>query len=594
MIKQKNSKLQKPYYSGLFLIWALILSQGLSAQIAKIPINQEIKISVDQDYIDYKVPEVKASSFLYIEAKGADGGKYTCWAKIDRGGGKGAVAKGVFKIGTGDNEIAPGTTIRLIVGKKGSNNDSCDDGGAGGGGGTGVLILPVGGTSWSNESSPLIAAGGGGGAAKFGDGRAANTESMGRAGMKSGGEASNGGINKEPGGCSLEAEGGASFRKNVSSNLYSNTAKAGKPEGGQGGDNKANGGFGFGGGGGSAGSGGGGGGGYSGGGAGYDQDKAGGGGGSFVNPTFGLVYDTITADGATKSPGHGYIKMMLMESVKTLQLASATEKCVTNAGGKSDNDNNIQLFDCKTNLAAQQWFFDDFKLHTLSYPNKCMDVANHGTSNGTNVRLWDCMEHNEQRWIYDGLTKQLRSFLNLDKCLNDAYGGRTTNGTNIQLWNCSDGGENSDQWIVTNAVTISAPSAVQYIVPVKYSNRALQSINGAKSGSNIQMGTKSSTDNSIRFVFKDMQVQYGPSKDLCLGLANKSTTNGTNIQLMASASDEDTRKWIYDGQTKQIRSLANPNKCIEVETTGLYAVGSNLKLMDCSDHLRQQFDVVER
>lgn len=604
--------------------------------------------------MDFKLPK-GASGYLYLRAEGADGGKVKgksgdCKAR----GGEGATIMGSFPIGNGANMIPPGSTIRFLVGLQGENRTVSDivslgRDGAGGGGGTGILFKAPNQDNWTLL---MVAGAGGGGVFAGGSGASSywgfgapiqdysglrgtittdasdggSTSSGGdwhgmgdgdsylgpggTEGLSGGTPDDDNGIVGYPGGGLFDGRSGdrpgqsgwIGARTGTSPN-YSYDYSV-EPIGGLGGNHSSNltyvrtdGGWGFGGGGvGYGNGGGGGGGGYSGGGGG--KDREGGGGGSYLSDL--AVLSKKIARGATCSPGDGFVEYMLTQNpfladISNIKLTSSPDKCVTNAGGKPNNGNNIQLFDCVTNRASQDWVFKDRQIRTLAYNNKCMDVKGGGTANGTNVRIWDCMDHKEQKWVYDGVTKQFRSFLNLNKCLDDAYGGRTTNGTNIQLWDCTQGGGKSDQWIATNAVTIDNPDVPKYIVPVKYPDkRAIQSINGAKWNSNIQLGAKTAGDNSEAFIFEDMQIKYGPSRDLCLGLENNSTAKETNIQLMGSASDHNSRKWIYDGQTKQIRSVADPNKCIEVETTGLYWEGCNLKLMDCDDHLRQQFDIVDK
>ena len=85
--------------------------------------------------------------------------------------------------------------------------------------------------------------------------------------------------------------------------------------------------------------------------------------------------------------------------------------------------------------------------------NKCLDLERGRKSNGTNIRLWKCHdpEHtrpsilNAQRWIFDGITQEIRSTIKPDKCLG-LESGRANRGTNVRLYNCN--GALTQKWEV--------------------------------------------------------------------------------------------------------------------------------------------------
>ncbi|MCP3669519.1 MAG: hypothetical protein GY814_03615, partial [Gammaproteobacteria bacterium] len=163
--------------------------------------------------------------YLYIEAKGGDGGKATRCGPLgnncDTGnGGVGATLGAVYTLGNGLTELAPGGLFRFIVGEKGTSRSGkgLNSGKSGdGGGGTGVF--------YRAESKPvwrlaLVAGGGGGGAAATGgrknnglaadpvhesgtDGKGENSGAGGRDGKGGGG-----GINSGSGGGGGLLEGG--------------------------------------------------------------------------------------------------------------------------------------------------------------------------------------------------------------------------------------------------------------------------------------------------------------------------------------------------------------------------------------------------
>lgn len=571
------------------------------------------KVPYKGNKFDLILPKTITHQYLMITVRGGDGGTRP---NPDVNGGGGATMTAYYRIGDAENQISEEDRLRFIIGNKGRGAGGDGNNGAFGGSGSGVFLKK--GLSGNNWKTLLVAGGGGGAYADCctikSTGRSASIKpngtdgrgsSVGKGGTDGGDGTKPGGITTQPGsGVNSAWEDGVPVGN--SDDIIKKDPQLGA--GGTGASTENSGysiGKSFGAGHGGAdlipnsGCGGGG---YSGGGAG-GYSGGGGGGGSYYGLNMDIAYFNAAINGTTFSPQNGYAIFQFTDNLPSnlpalpnMKLSSAPNKCIHVESQDLDHGNNMELFDCIPYATTQSWTFVGYEIKLNYDKNKCINVDGGSTDNGSNIRIKNCNNTNAQKWIYDGLSKQLRSKLNYEKCLDVAFNGRTTNGTNIQLYDCkpASGGGAGQQWTIAGTSTVRNPTAIQYIVPDKYSNRALQSINGAKSGSNMQIGAKSSTNNSIRFVFNDMQIQYGPSKDLCLGLANNSTANGTNIQLMGSASDKNTRKWIYDGQTKQIRSLANPNKCIEVETTGRYDIGSNLKLMDCSDKRRQQFNIVEQ
>ncbi|MCB9283891.1 MAG: hypothetical protein H6563_07460 [Lewinellaceae bacterium] len=65
-------------------------------------------------YQEVTIPSTTEASYLYLEVKGGDGGY-----NLNHNGGIGAVTKGMFEIGTGTNQISPGSTLRMIQGQHG-------------------------------------------------------------------------------------------------------------------------------------------------------------------------------------------------------------------------------------------------------------------------------------------------------------------------------------------------------------------------------------------------------------------------------------------------------------------------------------------
>mgnify|MGYP002399695739 CR=1 FL=1 len=265
------------------------------------------QVDFNGTYQDYVIPADIQANRIEFFLDGGDGGRN---GQCDVKGGRGAWVSAVFPIGTGTNQLKPGSKIRFIIGGVGdSRTGSGNSGGSGGGGGTGILYLKSGVTtteetpspSFSDENSKwviLAVAGGGGGAwardncteHKHGSGGNTGTNGTGGGGSNDGGTDGNGGET----GSGFDGGSGGGYLTNGTP-AYGINGRKGGITGGEGGHHPTDseivhGGYGYGGGG--AGidannGGGGGGGGYSGGGGGNDGSgpnaNNGGGGGSFVN-----------------------------------------------------------------------------------------------------------------------------------------------------------------------------------------------------------------------------------------------------------------------------------------------------------------------
>ncbi|MCP4088707.1 MAG: hypothetical protein GY746_02795, partial [Gammaproteobacteria bacterium] len=151
-----------------------------------------------EEYIDLILPtsETLASGWIYLEARGADGGRRyyngdVLFNNHYANGGEGAILGGWAKIDDNVQGCIPsGSKIRFIIGEHGkSYNNYRSPAGAGGGGGTGILFLPP--NAGNGEWQHLIIAGAGGGA--YGDYRIKKNGEGGHAGPdKPSGEAGKG------------------------------------------------------------------------------------------------------------------------------------------------------------------------------------------------------------------------------------------------------------------------------------------------------------------------------------------------------------------------------------------------------------------
>ncbi|MCB9345662.1 MAG: ricin-type beta-trefoil lectin domain protein [Lewinellaceae bacterium] len=553
--------------------------------------DKDFFVSYTGSYVDLVVPGNVNYDHLRIEVRGADGGSRINTALVTpfktKGGG-GALIKGYLKIGTAANEVPPGSTVRMIIGKSGDIHNTVYLECAAGGGGTGIFIKKPDEGSWQT----IAVAGGGGGA--YSDcclaqqeGQSASTTTSGVKGATKGGtngsDANGGG-----GGLNSSTENG---EPKGSWGKYT----TGDPEGG--GATTSSGkyfGCGFGQ---ESGAMGGGGGGYSGGGCGSSV-KGAGGGGSYMNSLW-LFFSQFSILSTTNSPMDGYVVFQLTSDapeIRAIKFAYNTNKCIDDYGSETSNGNNIQTYSCTGNY-NQLWYFHptDRTIHSGLDFGKCLDLSGGNTSNGTNIQLWDCTNDNDnQHWVYNGLFKTIHSSVNSGKCLDAANGSAYPNSNvNIQLWECQYS-NNNQKWVIDGATTVSNPANVKHIIPVLAPSVAVASALGNVWGSNIQLWTKDASLSSENWYFDGWAIKMRDHQELCIDLHDSNTDNGNNIQLWG-CNDTNAQKWLYDGMNRSIRSVINPGKCMQIELNADSAYGkrSNIDIQDCNGSEAQQFLIQE-
>ncbi|MFE5080948.1 PQQ-dependent sugar dehydrogenase [Streptomyces mirabilis] len=122
----------------------------------------------------------------------------------------------------------------------------------------------------------------------------------------------------------------------------------------------------------------------------------------------------------------------------TGEVKGVNGKCMDVAGGKDDDETQVQLYGCN-NTAAQQWTLPgDGTIRALG---KCLDVQWAGTDDGTKIQLYHCNDTVAQQWVPqgDGTVRNPNS----GKCL-DAEGDTWGDETPIHLWTCH--GKANQQW----------------------------------------------------------------------------------------------------------------------------------------------------
>lgn len=317
-----NTTIRGTLILSLFTLFFATYSWGQTPDTIKD--NTNLTLNFSGNHVDYAIDSSLADNFIYLEAKGGDGGTATITGANTKKarGGEGATAGAYFKIGTGVNEIPSGAIVRFIIGQKGKSRRGSTEQAGSGGGGTGVLYSDDGRSTWN--MLVVAGAGGGGYRSDFND----RPGQGGRKGINGGDVANggNGGNNGNGGNKGSVGAGGGGYLTSGQNTSKCSISGGGAgwpngnaPTGGNGGCDTDFG-FGFGGGGhghsssakGNTGYGAGGGGGYSGGGGG-DENFKGGGGGSFVDGTLSSNTEIIEGDDVS-SADNGFAQVKSLYS----------------------------------------------------------------------------------------------------------------------------------------------------------------------------------------------------------------------------------------------------------------------------------------
>ncbi|MBX2872583.1 MAG: RICIN domain-containing protein, partial [Saprospiraceae bacterium] len=573
MKKQENNTVQWKFkfLFGICLCFLLLSTKG-KAQNALTANGQTHTISYSGRYVDYIVPTTSTYHSIYVKALGGDGGDAT---NHSPDGGRGAQVEGYLKVN-------PGDTFRFIVGRKGESKGDY----GGGGGGTAIAIKKNGEDTWQL----VLVAGGGGGAGLDRDGREGTTSTSGSNGISTNdlfqdGHAYNAGTNGNGGG---NADGGSGGGKSTAGKGGYGDTYGGQPGysngiptggiGGIGGQNQAGsaswavGGWGFGGGGAAYRSSsdlhsGGGGGGYSGGGGGQNEGGAGGG-GSYSNIAY-LINASKTSRGSGNSPLDGWISYQFLPNELGPVLAinwQGFSKCIDNSGGKTDDHNKIQLWDCQSDNPNQKWvFLPDFTIRLASSMDKCLDLENRNTSNNTKIQLYQCNGTGAQKWIFEGTTMMIRYHDNMNKCLTiDKHDG--SNGSQVYLYDCSRGNL-GQQWNGQGfAAAYTSTSHVRSIRPDYATSKAFDKTGVNAEDAKIWLWDYSSSNTNQQWTFDDFAIKLKKeinNTEMCIDLPSRNTKNGQDLQIH-HCNNTVAQQWIYDGIFKAIRYKGDLNKCIDV------------------------------
>jgi hypothetical protein len=206
-------------------------------------------------------------------------------------------------------------------------------------------------------------------------------------------------------------------------------------------------------------------------------------------------------------------------------------KCLDAEGPSSANGTAIQLWDCKPQLANQQWTVDWAfgAIHTNQDPSKCIDVKAANPAPGTKIQLWGCNGTNAQRWDneFKKSTVKIRSSLGeQNKCL-DLPNGNTANGTALQLYSCDD--VKAQRWILED----------------------------------------------------DGHIHYAGDPQKCLDARGPSSANGTIIQLWDCRPGYANQVWIVNQAKGTIQTSQSLGQCVDVKD-GATANHTPIQLWGCN------------
>jgi len=151
-----------------------------------------------------------------------------------------------------------------------------------------------------------------------------------------------------------------------------------------------------------------------------------------------------TALEPTPAPSPGPTPCAFAVAVRWMYTSPAhPQKCLDVSAGKSDNGNNVQLWDCYADQPNQHFYLPEAgttgEIQWARHPEKCLSVSGGETSNGNNLHLWECIPgHKDMQFtVPPGGVGLIRWAAHPNKCL-DVSAGKLNNGNNIQLWDCYD------------------------------------------------------------------------------------------------------------------------------------------------------------
>ncbi|OLP19684.1 hypothetical protein BST81_03840 [Leptolyngbya sp. 'hensonii'] len=157
----------------------------------------------------------------------------------------------------------------------------------------------------------------------------------------------------------------------------------------------------------------------------------------------------------------------------TLWLKANSTKCLQKMNPSWENGNPIHLWDCGVERNNESWVYDvkTGQIRAKANPAKCLQKKEPGWENGNPIHLWDCgVDRDNESWVYDVKTGQIRAKANPSKCLQKKEPG-WENGNPIHLWDCGVDRDN-ESWQNTIFAGAKAEVGGTYQNSITVLNRA--------------------------------------------------------------------------------------------------------------------------
>ncbi len=240
-------------------------------------------------------------------------------------------------------------------------------------------------------------------------------------------------------------------------------------------------------------------------------------------------------------------------------------KCVDVDGNDlGGNGKRVQLWDCQTRAADQNWLGSAYGIHTLGTMSRCLDATGNGTANGTKVQLYDCRDGlGGQQWIVrtDGSIVNPQS----GRCLDDPNGD-LTNGVGLHLYDCN--GNAAQQFTITGGVPI-IPAVQQATSDRNNSTQNCVDVDGrdlrqlqlvVQTYSCETIVTKNPESQDQKWVYH-RDTQTVTSLGLCLDIDRNATANFSKLQVY-TCNNAGGQKWLFRAD----ESVFNPQsgRCLDI------------------------------
>jgi hypothetical protein len=255
-------------------------------------------------------------------------------------------------------------------------------------------------------------------------------------------------------------------------------------------------------------------------------------------------------------------------------------KCLDDNGNKSANGNKIQIWQCTSGDAGQDFSFVPqtspgevadaglSQLGTIDIHGKCLNIVSNGTANGSKLQLYTCNGGANELWEITGGYGQLYNPAS-GRCIDDPSSSKS-NGTQLDIWSCND--EPWQDWVLPSSPFESA-------VPGKCIN---DSGNSTANGAAIVSYTCNGAGNEKLEVATAGAYAVLLVNGKCLNATGNGTNDGTVIQLYTCVNSSDdvyaANLW-YLTAYGQIEN-AQAQKCLAIPNNST-ANSTRLELEDC-------------